>query len=64
MNTEYLAFNIKGVEEKMQLSKKKNNVKKIGHVNLWTDSNNYNFIEMTHHTWLLSIVDMIAKAKF
>ena len=43
---------------------KKNNVKKIGHVNLWTDSNNYNFIEMTHHTWLLSIVDMIAKAKF
>ena len=43
---------------------KKNNVKKIVHVNLWTDSNNYNFIEMTHHTWLLSIVDMIAKAKF
>ena len=44
--------------------KKANKVKKIGHVNLWIDSKNYNFIEMTHHIWLLSIVDMIAKAKF
>lgn len=43
---------------------KTNNVKKIGHVNLWTNSKNYNFIEMIHHTWLLSIVDMIAKSKF
>jgi D-sedoheptulose 7-phosphate isomerase len=43
---------------------KKNKVKKIGDVNLWLESQNYNFIEMTHHTWLLSIVDFIAKAKF
>ena len=43
---------------------KKNKVRKIGHVNLWLDSQNYNIIEMTHHTWLLSIVDFIAKAKF
>jgi D-sedoheptulose 7-phosphate isomerase len=43
---------------------KTNKVKKIGHINLWLDSKNYNFIEMTHHTWLLSIVDFIAKAKF
>ena len=42
----------------------KNKVKKIGHVNLWVDSKNYNVIEMTHHTWLLSIVDFIAKASF
>ena len=42
----------------------KNKVKKIGHVNLWLNSKNYNFIEMIHHTWLLSIVDHIAKAKF
>jgi len=42
----------------------KNKVKKIGHVNLWVDSKNYNVIEMTHHTWLLSIVDFIAKARF
>jgi len=44
--------------------KKTNKVKKIGHINLWLDSKNYNFIEMTHHTWLLSIVDFVAKAKF
>ena len=44
--------------------KKTNKVKKIGHVNLWLDSKNYNFIEMIHHTWLLSIVDFISKAKF
>jgi D-sedoheptulose 7-phosphate isomerase len=42
----------------------KNKVKKIGHVNLWVDSKNYNVIEMTHHTWLLSIVDFMAKARF
>ena len=43
---------------------KKNKVRKIGHVNLWLDSKNYNLVEMTHHIWLLSIVDFIAKAKF
>jgi D-sedoheptulose 7-phosphate isomerase len=43
---------------------KKNKVKKIGHVNLWLDSKNYNLIEMTHYTWLLSIVDLIKKSKF
>ena len=43
---------------------KKNKVRKIGNVNLWLNSDNYNIVEMTHHTWLLSIVDYIAKAKF
>ena len=43
---------------------KKNKVRKIGHINLWLNSNNYNLIEMTHHIWLLSIVDFISKAKF
>ena len=43
---------------------KKNRVRKIGHINLWADSKNYNLIEMTHHTWLLSIVDLIKKSKF
>ena len=43
---------------------KSNKVRKIGDVNLWLDSKNYNFIEMVHHTWLLSIVDFLAKAKF
>ena len=41
-----------------------NKVRKIGHVNLWLDSKNYNFIEMIHQTWLLSIVDYVSKAKF
>ena len=43
---------------------KKNKVRKIGDANLWLNSKNYNIIEMTHHIWLLSIVDYIAKAKF
>lgn len=43
---------------------KKNKVRKIGHINLWLNSKNYNLIEMTHHIWLLSIVDFIAKTKF
>lgn len=42
----------------------KNKVRKIGNINLWLNSKNYNIIEMTHHIWLLSIVDFIAKAKF
>jgi len=43
---------------------KNNKVRKIGDVNLWLDSKNYNHIEMIHHTWLLSIVDYIAKVRF
>lgn len=43
---------------------KKNKVRKIGHVNLWLNSKNYNLVEMTHHIWLLSIVDFIAKTRF
>ena len=43
---------------------KKNKVRKIGHINLWLNSKNYNLIEMTHHIWLLLIVDFIAKSKF
>lgn len=43
---------------------KKNKVRKLGHVNLWLNSKNYNLIEMTHQAWLLSIVDFIAKSRF
>ena len=43
---------------------KKNTVKKIGHINLWVDSKNYNLVEMTHNVWLLSIIDFMAKTKF
>tara|TARA_A100001015_G_C15027266_1_gene731200 strand:+ start:1467 stop:2012 length:546 start_codon:yes stop_codon:yes gene_type:complete len=43
---------------------RKNKVRKIGHINLWLDSKNYNHIEMVHHTWLLSIVDFVSRSKF
>ena len=42
----------------------KNKVRKIGHINLWLDCKNYNFVEMIHHIWLLSIVDHVSKTKF
>ncbi|WP_428079422.1 SIS domain-containing protein [Candidatus Pelagibacter sp.] len=38
---------------------KNNKLKKIGHLNLWVDSNNYNYIENIHQIWLLAIVDTI-----
>ena len=44
--------------------KQKNKLKKIGHVNLWLDSKNYNIVEMVHQTWFLSIVDYMGKVKF
>ena len=37
----------------------KNKVKKIGHINLWLNSKNYNIIEMVHHTWLVALADSI-----
>ena len=40
-----------------------NPVKKIGDINLWVDSSSYNVVEMTHHIWLLAMVDKIAVAK-
>jgi D-sedoheptulose 7-phosphate isomerase len=43
---------------------KRNKLTKIGDINLWLNSKNYNLIEMTHHIWLLSIVDFISKGKF
>jgi len=36
-----------------------NSLKEWGDINLWTDSNEYNIVEMTHHVWLLSIADFI-----
>ncbi len=39
--------------------KPSNPLRKIGHINLWTDAKVYNMVEMTHHIWLLSIVDFL-----
>ena len=36
-----------------------NNLKKIGHHNFWVNSKAYNIVEMTHHIWLLAVVDLI-----
>jgi len=54
------------ISKKMGLSvvtltgfKEDNPLKKLGDVNLWVDSSAYNIIEMTHHIWLLAVVDSI-----
>ena len=36
-----------------------NPLRELGDINLWVDSKIYNIVEMTHHIWLLAIVDMI-----
>jgi D-sedoheptulose 7-phosphate isomerase len=36
-----------------------NSLKRLGNINLWVDSTEYNIIEMTHHVWLLSVVDYL-----
>ena len=38
-----------------------NPLRKMGDINLWVDSSHYNTVEMTHHIWLLSMVDFIAE---
>ena len=37
----------------------KNPLRQLGKLNLWVDSTSYNIIEMTHHIWLLGIVDYL-----
>mgnify|MGYP001331454369 FL=1 len=46
-----------GCKKNNSLNKKKNNLK------LWIQSNEYNHIEILHHTVLLSIVDKLIKIK-
>ena len=36
-----------------------NSLRKIGDVNLFIESKGYNIVEMTHHIWLVAIVDKI-----
>lgn len=40
-----------------------NPLRKLGDVNLWCDSKSYNLVEMSHHVWLLAIVDFIAERR-
>ena len=42
-----------------------NFLREKGMINFWVDSEAYNIVEMTHHIWLLTIVDMIiGKAEY
>lgn len=36
-----------------------NPLRKLGDLNFWADSQAYNVVEMTHHVWLLALVDKI-----
>ena len=40
--------------------KRDNPLTKYGNINFYVNSENYNFIDMTHHIILLSIVDLFA----
>ena len=37
-----------------------NPLRNLGDLNFWADSQAYNIIEMTHHVWLLALVDKLA----
>lgn len=39
-----------------------NPLRDLGEINLWADSSEYNIVEMTHHIWLLAIVDYVIGA--
>lgn len=43
--------------------KKDNPLKKLGRLNFWMNSNEYNIIEMTHHIWILMAVDYLSYNK-
>ena len=34
-----------------------NPLQKLGDLNLWVDSSEYNIVEMTHHVWLVAVID-------
>ena len=38
-------------------------ISKLGNINLWVDSNVYNYVENIHQIWLLSICDLIITNK-
>jgi len=40
-----------------------NPLRKLGDLNLWVDSTAYNIVEMTHHVWLLAIIDYMIETK-
>ena len=39
--------------------KKDNSLSKLGDTNIWVDSSNYNYVEITHNKFLLILVDLV-----
>ena len=39
-----------------------NPLRKLGDIELWANSTQYNVVEMSHHIWLLAIVDYVIAA--
>ena len=40
-----------------------NPLRKLGDLNLWVNSTEYNIVEMTHHVWLVAIIDYLVKTR-
>ena len=40
-----------------------NPLRKLGDLNLWVNSSEYNIVEMTHHVWLVAIIDYLIETK-
>ena len=40
-----------------------NPLRKLGDLNLWVDSTKYNIVEMTHHVWLVAIIDYLIESE-
>ena len=40
-----------------------NPLRKLGDLNLWVDSTEYNIVEMTHHVWLVAIIDYLIESE-
>ena len=40
-----------------------NPLRKLGDLNLWADSSDYNIVEMTHHVWLVAVIDYLIETK-
>jgi len=40
-----------------------NSLRKLGDINLWLGSTTYNIVEMTHHIWLVAVIDYLTEAK-
>jgi D-sedoheptulose 7-phosphate isomerase len=40
-----------------------NPLRSAGELNFWVDSRSYNIVEMTHHIWLVAVIDKIVRDK-